>query len=66
MRMTRPTDTAKQQAKQLLEQLPDDATWDDVVYEFAVRRSVERGLADASDGRVMSSDQLKAALGLVE
>lgn len=66
MRMTRPTDTAKQQARQLLERLPDDVTWDDVVYEFAVRRSVERGLADDTDGRVMSSEQLKAALGLVE
>jgi len=66
MRMTRPTDTAKQQARQLLERLPDDVTWDDVVYEFAVRRSVERGLADDTEGRVMSSEQLKAALGLVE
>jgi len=66
MRMTRPTDTAKQQARQLLERLPDDVTWDDVVYEFAVRRSVERGLADDTDGRVMPSEQLKAALGLVE
>lgn len=64
MRVTRPTDTAKQQARQLLEQLPDDATWDDVVYAFAVRRSVERGLADAAEGRVMSSDQLRAAIGL--
>lgn len=66
MRMTRPTDTAKQQARQLLERLPDDVTWDDVVYEFAVRRSVERGLADDTEGRVISSEQLKAALGLVE
>ncbi len=64
MRVTRPTDTAKQQARQLLEKLPDDATWDDVVYGFAVRRSVERGLVDAAEERVMSSEQLRAALGL--
>lgn len=64
MPVTRPTDTAKQQARQLLEKLPEDATWDDVVYEFAVRRSVERGLVDAAEERVMSSEQLRAALGL--
>ena len=48
----------------LLEQLPDDATWDDVVYEFAVRRSIDRGLKDAAAGRVVSAEQLRASLGL--
>jgi predicted transcriptional regulator len=64
MSVTRPTETAKQQAIHLLEQLPDDATWDDVVYEFAVRRSIDRGLKDAAAGRVVSSEQLRASLGL--
>ncbi len=64
MRVTQPTDNAKQQARRLLEQLPDDATWDDVVYEFAVRRSIERGLVDVAEGRILSSEQLRAALAL--
>ena len=64
MRVTQPTDNAKQQARQLLEQLPDDATWDDVVYEFAVRRSIERGLVDVAEERILSSEQLRAALAL--
>ena len=64
MRVTRPTETAKQQAKHLLEQLPDDATWDDVVYEFSVRRSIDRGLRDAAEGRVLTSEQLRTSLGL--
>ena len=55
MRVTQPTDNAKQQVRRLLEQLPDDATWDDVVYEFAVRRSIERGLVDVAEGRILSS-----------
>ncbi len=37
----------KQQAHALIDDLPDTATWDNVVYEMAVRRSIERGLADA-------------------
>ena len=59
-----PAASAKQQAKQLLDRLPDDATWDDLVHAFVVRHSIERGLADAAEGRVVSSTQLKAALGL--
>ena len=59
-----PVATAKQQARQLLEQLPDDATWDDVVYKFAVRRSIERGVADADAGRVLTVEELRRELGL--
>jgi len=36
------TPTAKDQARALLENLPDDVTWDDIVYELAARRSIER------------------------
>jgi hypothetical protein len=35
--------TPKQQAHELLKQMPDNVTWDEVVYELAVRRSIERG-----------------------
>jgi hypothetical protein len=62
--VTQPTDKAKPQARQLLEQLPDDATWDDVVYGFAVRRSIQCGLADMAEGRILSSEQIRAALAL--
>ena len=43
----------KEQARELLETLPDSATWDDIVYQLAVRRSVDLGLADAIAGRVI-------------
>lgn len=36
----------------MLENPPDDATWDDVGYELAVRRSIERGINDAEAGRL--------------
>lgn len=56
----------KQQAHALIDQLPDTATWDDVVYEMAVRRSIERGLADADAGRLTDVEDLRKEFGLPE
>jgi predicted transcriptional regulator len=50
--MSTPKPTPKQEARRLLDDLPEDATWDDVVYELVVRRSIARGVADAEAGRV--------------
>lgn len=49
----------KDEAHRLLDKLPDDATWDDVVYELVVRRSIERGLDDADSGRLVDANDLR-------
>ena len=41
----------KQAAHQLIDKLPDNATWDDVVYEMVTRREIELGLADSDANR---------------
>lgn len=56
------TPTTKEQARALLENLPDGVTWDDIVYELAARRSVELGLADAEKGRVMDANVVRREL----
>ena len=56
----------KAKARELIEQLPEDATWDDVAYEVAVRRSIERGLADLDAGHTYTSEALLESLGLSE
>jgi predicted transcriptional regulator len=58
------TPTTKDQARELLESLPDDVTWDDVVYELAARRSIELGLADAEMGRVTDVHEVRRELRL--
>lgn len=58
------TPTTKEQARALLEDLPDDVTWDDIVYELAARRSIELGLADADKGRVMDATVVRRELRL--
>lgn len=44
---------AKRQAIRLVEDLPDDSTFDDVLRELASYRMILRGLADADEGRLL-------------
>ncbi len=52
----------KEQARLLLEALPETVTWDDIVYQLAVRRSVDLGLADAVAGRVIDAHAARREL----
>ncbi|GJL53086.1 MAG: hypothetical protein NPIRA02_02180 [Nitrospirales bacterium] len=53
---------AKQAAKKIIDQLPDQATWDDIMYELYVKQKIEAGLADIEAGRTVSHEQVKAEL----
>jgi hypothetical protein len=48
----------KKDAHELIDRLPDSATWDDVIYQAYVRREIEAGLADSAAGRVMPAEAL--------
>ena len=50
--------TAKEQMKGVIEALPDDATYDEIIRELAFGRMVERGLADARQDRVISNEDM--------
>lgn len=52
----------KPEARQLVEGLPESATWDDLAYEVYVRASIEAGLADADAGRTMSHEEAVASI----
>ena len=54
----------KDEARQLVERLPDTATWDDLMEEISVRQAVERGLRDEEAGRTLTTEQLRTRLGL--
>ena len=56
----------KRQGHSLIDNLPEGATWDDVVYEMAVRRSIERGLVDADAGRLTDVADVRREFGLSE
>lgn len=52
----------KQAALELLNKLPDECTWDDIMSELFVRQKIEAGIADADAGRVVSHEQVFAEL----
>jgi len=54
----------KEEAKRLLENLPDDVTWDGLMHEIYVRQSIEAGLADSEAGRVVEVTDLRKQFGL--
>jgi len=43
----------KEEAQRLLEKLPDNATWDDLMYQIYVRQTIEAGLEDSEVGRTI-------------
>jgi hypothetical protein len=43
-------------ALRLVEQLPADASWDDLAYEVYVRQAIAQGLADADAGRTVDHE----------
>ena len=47
----------KPEARRIVDQLPDTATWEDLMYEIYVRESVEAGLADAEAGRLVPQEE---------
>jgi predicted transcriptional regulator len=53
---------AKEMAHQLIERLPDTATFDDIVYEFYVRQKIEAGLKAVNEGRTISHEEARKRL----
>lgn len=51
--------TVREEAKQVIERLPDHATWDDLMYELYVRQKISAGLRAADEGRVVSHEDVK-------
>ncbi len=60
------TANIKETAHQLIDQLPDDTSWEKVLYTLQVRHDIEAGLTDAEAGRVLTTKQLRKDLGLTE
>ena len=56
--------TVKEEAKILVENLPKEATWDDLMYEFYVKKKIEMGLKAVKDGKVVSHEKIKKRFSL--
>ncbi|MEP6741806.1 MAG: hypothetical protein ABJB61_04850 [bacterium] len=58
------TANVKQEAIRLIEQLPENMTWEDLMHEIYVRQSIEAGLADSEAGRVKDVTDVRSKFGL--
>jgi predicted transcriptional regulator len=54
----------KQEARRLVDNLPENATWDDLMYEIYIRQAIEAGLADSEAGRTLAVKEVRAKFGL--
>ncbi len=56
----------KEEAHKIIDQMPADATWDDLMHEIYVREVIELGLADSKAGRTKDVKEIRAKYGLPE
>jgi hypothetical protein len=54
----------KEEARRLVDQLPENSTWDDLMHEIYVRQSIDKGLADSKAGLTTSVKKERAKFGL--
>ncbi len=51
--------TPKEEVRKLLDQLPEDSSFEDIQYHIYVREKIERGLKDVKEGRVVSVEEVE-------
>jgi predicted transcriptional regulator len=49
----------KEEAKKILNNLPDEASWDDVMYEMYVRKKIDEGIKAADEGKILTHEEVK-------
>jgi len=50
--------SAKEQMVRIVQEQPDDSSYDEILRELAFARMVERGLADSQAGRTVKNDEM--------
>ncbi len=56
----------KDEAHKLIDRMPPNATWDDLMQEIYVREAIEKGLTDSKEGRTKDVKEVRAKYGLPE
>lgn len=52
----------KEAARTIVDNLPEQASWDDLMYELYVKQKIEAGLAAADNGQTVPHEEVKARL----
>ena len=59
-----PATNVKAEALKIIDGMPENATWEDVIYRLYVREAIEAGIADAEAGRGVDVSEVRAEFGL--
>ena len=59
-----PIRNIKLEAPKLVENLTEDATWEDLMYQIYVRQAIEAGLEDSEAGRTIDVKEVRARFEL--
>jgi Tfp pilus assembly protein PilO len=51
--------SVKEEAKKLIDRLPDQVTWDDIMYEFYVKKKIATGSKAVEEGRTIPQEEVK-------
>lgn len=51
--------TAKEQVKEILEELPEDTTLEDIQYHIYISKKIELGLKDVEKGRTLDQADIE-------
>ncbi len=51
--------SAKEDVRELLDQLPEDSSLEDIQYHIYVRQKIQKGLDAAHEGKVISRDEVE-------
>ncbi|MEX2517360.1 MAG: hypothetical protein WD572_10730 [Gammaproteobacteria bacterium] len=54
--------SVKEAARSIVDNLPEHATWDDLMYDLYVKQKIEAGLEAADEGRSVPHKEVKARL----
>lgn len=61
-----PTTMTRDQAHKLVDKMPKDSSWDDLMHEIYVREVIEQGLADSKADRTKDVRDVRKKYGLPE
>ncbi len=51
--------TVKEKMADIINELPDDSTYDEILRELAFCRMVERGLKNSNEGKTIDNDEIE-------
>ena len=61
-----PSPLRKDEAHKLIDQLPAEATWEDLMERIYVRQAIEQGLSDSEQGKLQSVQEIRKKYGLTQ